>query len=36
MGAAFAAGVLVAGHLGGMQVLAETRQQRQRTLARRR
>jgi hypothetical protein len=36
MGAAFAAGFLVAGHLGGMQVLAETRQQRQRALARRR
>jgi hypothetical protein len=36
MAAAFAAGFLVAGHLGGMQVLAETRQQRQRSLVRRR
>jgi len=36
MAAAFAAGALVAGHLGGMQVLAETRQQRQRAVARRR
>jgi hypothetical protein len=36
MGAAFTAGFLVAGHLGGMRVLAETRQQRQRAVARRR
>lgn len=36
MAAAFAAGVLVAGHLGGMQVLATTKQQRQRVVARRR
>jgi hypothetical protein len=36
MAGAFALGVLVAGHLGGMQVLSETRQQRQRAVARRR
>jgi hypothetical protein len=36
MAAAFAAGALVAGHLGGMQVLATTKQQRQRVAARRR
>jgi hypothetical protein len=34
--AAFVAGVLVAGHLGGMRVLPEQREERQRALARRR
>jgi hypothetical protein len=34
--AAFAAGALVAGHLGGMRVLPEQREERQRALARRR
>lgn len=33
---AFVAGVLVAGHLGGMRVLPEQREERQRALARRR
>ena len=34
--AVFAAGFLVAGHLGGMRVLPEQREERQRALARRR
>jgi hypothetical protein len=34
--AAFVAGLLVAGHLGGMRVLPEQREQRQREMARRR
>ena len=33
---AFVAGLLVAGHLGGMRVLPEQREERQRALARRR
>ncbi len=36
MSAAFVAGLLVAGHLGGMRVLPEQREERQRALARRR
>jgi hypothetical protein len=36
MTAAFVAGLLVAGHLGGMRVLPEQREQRERELARRR
>ncbi len=36
MAAAFVAGCLVAGHLGGMRVLPEQREQRQRAAARRR
>ncbi len=36
MAAAFVAGFLVAGHLGGMRVLPEQREERQRALARRR
>lgn len=36
MSAAFVAGSLVAGHLGGMRVLPEQREQRQREIARRR
>jgi len=36
MSAAFIAGSLVAGHLGGMRVLPEQREQRQREMARRR
>ena len=36
MAAAFAAGCLVAGHLGGMRVLPEQREERQRAIARRR
>ena len=35
-GAAFVAGLLVAGHLGGMRVLPEQREQREREIARRR
>jgi hypothetical protein len=36
MAGAFVAGMLVAGHLGGTQVMATTRQQRQRAVVRRR
>ena len=36
MFAAFVAGLLVAGHLGGMRVLPEQREQRERELASRR
>ena len=36
MSAAFAAGLLVAGHLGGMRVLPDQREERQRAIARRR
>ena len=36
MGAVFVAGILVAGHLGGMKVIPEQREERQKALARRR